>query len=217
MTDPVNIVYFPDSWQKQTRIYQVRHEKNIPPVSQKTQTQTRFPGPDGDGRRAENSVEPPPPGAGQVDGLIGRTTAQRDSSTHEECFAMPDGDARQSCERRRNDLPRRGRLVHSSLFAECRVQRQRYPGQLMVLCLRSGSDAALRLGVVASRSLGGAVTRNRAKRRLREVFRLCRPQLCGAYDVILLARTGINRASAQEICGEFLRLARQARILSNAG
>lgn len=130
---------------------------------------------------------------------------------------MPDGDSRQSRQRGRYDLSRRRRLVNSKLFEECRVQRQRYPGQFMVLCLRSGPAAAMRLGVVASRNLGGAVIRNRAKRRLREVFRLCRPRLCGAYDVILLARSGINRASAQDICGEFLRLARQARIVSGAG
>ena len=45
-----------------------------------------------------------------------------------------------------------------------------------------------RLGVTVSTKLGGAVVRNRARRRLREVFRLAQPDLKRGYDVILVAR-----------------------------
>ncbi len=58
------------------------------------------------------------------------------------------------------------------------------------------------------------MARNRAKRRLREAFRLCRHQLSGPYDVILLARAGIAQGSASEICNELLTLARQAGIFT---
>ncbi len=126
---------------------------------------------------------------------------------------MPDGDARQPGGQPHR-LHRRQRLIHSALFAECQAQQQRYAGRWMVLCLRRGPDAALRLGVIAGRRLGGAVVRNRAKRRLREVFRLCRPRLTGLYDVILLARSGLDRAQAPEIRDDFLKLARRAGLLS---
>lgn len=43
---------------------------------------------------------------------------------------------------------------------------------MLVLTNALGVD---RLGVVASRKLGGAVVRNRAKRRVREMFRLGQP------------------------------------------
>ena len=125
---------------------------------------------------------------------------------------MPDGDARQAI--RRCALPRHRRLLHSSLFEECRHQQQRYAGHRMVLCLRSGPGASLRLGVVASRRLGGAVVRNRAKRRLREAFRLCRHMLSGQYDVILVARAGINQSSTAEVCKELLILAKRAGIFT---
>lgn len=52
-----------------------------------------------------------------------------------------------------------------------------------------GSD---RLGIVASRRVGGAVIRNRAKRRLREIFRRDLPSRAAAasraFDVVAIAR-----------------------------
>ena len=45
-----------------------------------------------------------------------------------------------------------------------------------------------RVGVVASKRIGNAVARNRAKRRLREVFRLHQECLPASCDLILTAR-----------------------------
>jgi ribonuclease P protein component, eubacterial len=51
-----------------------------------------------------------------------------------------------------------------------------------------------RLGVIASTAaVGGAVLRNRAKRRLREVFRLHQRCVPADYDVLLVARRSLNR------------------------
>ena len=57
----------------------------------------------------------------------------------------------------------------------------------------------MRLGVVASRRVGGAVQRNRAKRVLREVFRLARPDAERSVDVVLVARRGIVEARFQDV------------------
>ena len=54
---------------------------------------------------------------------------------------------------------------------------------------RQGGQAPLRrLGVIASRRVGGAVKRNRAKRVLREVFRQNQELLPEQIDVLLIAR-----------------------------
>lgn len=58
---------------------------------------------------------------------------------------------------------------------------------LVLYCRPNGLDRN-RLGVTVSTKLGGAVVRNRARRRLREVFRLAQPDLKRGYDVILVAR-----------------------------
>ena len=60
--------------------------------------------------------------------------------------------------------------------------------------------APARLGVVASRSaIGNAVQRARAKRRLREIFRHQQQRVPAGYDVLLVARSSLNRLEYQEI------------------
>ena len=98
-------------------------------------------------------------------------------------------------------------------FEEAYGQGSSWRGRLMVLWLRSGPGAALRLGVVASRKVGGSVQRARAKRRLREVYRLNRHQLAGDCDVILVARYSLPEAPWPAVVEDLLTLARRAGIL----
>ena len=46
-----------------------------------------------------------------------------------------------------------------------------------------------RTGYTVSKKLGGAVRRNRIRRRLREIVRLNQTRLCQGYDLIVVART----------------------------
>lgn len=84
----------------------------------------------------------------------------------------------------------------------------------MIMWLREGNDASLRLGVAAGRTIGGAVQRNRAKRRLREVFRLNRHCLRGNCDIVLMARGRLNQAPWGEVQSELIQLAGRAGILA---
>ena len=56
-----------------------------------------------------------------------------------------------------------------------------------------------RLGVVASRRVGNAVRRNRAKRLLREAFRQNQHRLPPSCDLVLVARPAILQRSFAEI------------------
>jgi ribonuclease P protein component len=111
-------------------------------------------------------------------------------------------------------LSRRMRLTNSPDFKEAFDQGRKVVGACMVLWLRSGSGASLRLGAVASRkSFRRSVDRSRARRYLREAFRLLRHRLQGPVDVILLARPPLlsSRAEARE--KELFALAKRAGIL----
>lgn len=82
----------------------------------------------------------------------------------------------------------------------------------MVLWLRSGPGASLRLGVVASRKVGDAVRRARAKRRLREAWRRNRSRFHGDYDVVLVARRSIIAAPWESVVADLMKQARRAGL-----
>ncbi|MBN1673276.1 MAG: ribonuclease P protein component [Kiritimatiellae bacterium] len=111
-------------------------------------------------------------------------------------------------------LSRAQRLTQSRHFAEAYRQGHRHVGRYMVLWVRHAEDGALRLGVVASRRVGKAVQRARAKRRLREAYRRNRHRFNGTCDVILVARSAILSADWLGVERELLALAERARLVS---
>ena len=110
-------------------------------------------------------------------------------------------------------LGKRQRLIRPIEFDEAFSQNRKQVGRLMVLWLRAGEGAALRLGVVTSRKVGGAVQRARARRVLREAFRRSRHTFDGAVDVVLVARAPVVRAPWAEVTNELEALAAKAGIL----
>lgn len=93
------------------------------------------------------------------------------------------------------DQDRLGRLLRRPEFLAVAGTRRRWnaPGLVLQLRRRGGHEvvpAAVRYGLTASRKVGGAVQRNRARRRLRalaeEIFPI---HALGGVDLVLIART----------------------------
>lgn len=70
-----------------------------------------------------------------------------------------------------------------------------------------------RLGVTVSTKLGGAVVRNRARRRLREVYRLAQGDLVQGFDIIAVARGRAVDGPYDRLTKAFYRACRELGLL----
>lgn len=75
----------------------------------------------------------------------------------------------------------------------------------------STTAGPVRLGLAVSRRVGGAVVRNRLKRRVRDWFRRSRPALPESVDLVVIARPQAANYSSEAISAELTRLVAQAR------
>lgn len=74
---------------------------------------------------------------------------------------------------------------------------------LLVADQRSGDPTGTpRLGLTVSRRVGGAVVRNRVKRRLREWFRQHRSGCPAGKDLVIIARPAAASISAADLARE---------------
>jgi ribonuclease P protein component len=92
-----------------------------------------------------------------------------------------------------------GRLLRRAEFLAVAGARRKTAMPGLVLQTRpwhpneSAGDCLIRVGYTASRRVGGAVERNRAKRRLRAAAQEILPERAvGQHDYVLIARAGTN-------------------------
>lgn len=83
----------------------------------------------------------------------------------------------------------------------------------LALYARRGRSGQNRLGITVSKKLGNAVTRNRVRRRLREVYRLHEEAFLPGRDIVVVARVRAAHVSYQILERDFLRLAKRLNLL----
>jgi ribonuclease P protein component len=118
-------------------------------------------------------------------GLTAGTRAQRNAEQDGE---LVNADApKRTVEKAGAGFPRAARLLkHSDFDRVYKLGRRHFSSHMTVFYLRQAEGGA-RVGFTVGRVLGGAVERNRIKRRLREAVRLRRSVLkgAGAVDVVI--------------------------------
>ena len=109
-------------------------------------------------------------------------------------------------------MERRYRLRGRNRFRGIRERGQRWVHPLAVLGgLPNGLDHT-RCGFIVGRKLGGAVERNRIRRRLREAVRLSYQHMLPGWDLVWIARPPIGQADFGAIVAAVGYLLRQAGL-----
>ena len=112
-------------------------------------------------------------------------------------------------------FPKSARIQASSDFRNHKENGERLvKGCLLANWQLLPSNSYSRLGVVTSRHLGKAVIRNRARRLMRECFRLHKKEFLSEVDLILVARKSIAKKSFFDVEKDFIALLKKCNLLS---
>jgi ribonuclease P protein component len=103
------------------------------------------------------------------------------------------------------------RLRKRREFEECYASGVRVSGRhVQVFLLPAAGANRPRLGISVPRRVGPAVTRNRVRRRLREIFRRGRALFAAPLSIVVNARPSAAQASFQELSEDFVAAVRRA-------
>ena len=83
---------------------------------------------------------------------------------------------------------------------------------LLVVRIRRTGLEETRFGLSTGRKLGGAVVRNRVRRRLREALRAMAPSFQPGWDVLIIARPPVIGADFQALAGALQNLLRRGGV-----
>lgn len=96
-------------------------------------------------------------------------------------------------------MQRQFRLRRSTDVKRVRRLGKSYAHPFVLLMALKNDLPRLRVGVAAGRRVGGAVQRNRAKRLLRAAMQPLLPNLAPGWDVLLIARPPLPKATMLEV------------------
>ena len=100
-------------------------------------------------------------------------------------------------------FPRSARLLRHSDFERVYQQGKRhFSPRMTIFYLRREQGEGLRIGFTVGRALGGAVDRNRIRRRMREAVRLRRPVEFAAVDVVINPKRSVLKVAFDELVAE---------------
>ena len=111
-------------------------------------------------------------------------------------------------------MNRKNRLSSTTEFRRVRRTGKSYAHPLVLLIASSSINEYARLGVTASRAIGNAVRRNRAKRRMRAAFQEF--ELAPGWDLILVAQPGLAEAPWSELLEAINNLLKKAWAIGSS-
>ena len=106
----------------------------------------------------------------------------------------------------RLEFPREARLVRRGDFdAVYRAGKRRSSSHFTVF-FRANQLPVSRFGFSIKKALGGAVVRNRIRRRIREIVRCHRMEIPAGCDIVIHPKSGVARAEFVSLTADLVRL-----------
>lgn len=109
----------------------------------------------------------------------------------------------------RLDFPRECRLVRRSEYDAVYREGRRRSSREFTVFLRANGLEISRFGWSIKKALGGAVRRNRVRRRLREIVRLHRQEIAPGWDIVIHPRSSVASTEFSRLTGELMKLLSQ--------
>lgn len=103
-------------------------------------------------------------------------------------------------------FPREARLVRRGEFDAVYRTGKRFSSSHFTVFVRRNELALNRFGFSIKKALGGAVVRNRIRRRLREVVRCHRQEVSPGWDIVIHPKSSVGKAPFVAITEDLLRL-----------
>ena len=106
-------------------------------------------------------------------------------------------------------------LKYNNVFRRLYAKGKSQVTPHLALYARKNGSRQNRLGITVGTKLGKAVTRNRVRRRLREIYRIHEPSFLPGYDLVVVARVRAVYARYDELERSFLKAARGLGLLED--
>ena len=106
------------------------------------------------------------------------------------------------------EFPREARLVQRGAFDAAYRAGTRRSSSHFTVFFRANELPQSRFGFSIKKAAGGAVVRNRIRRRLREIVRCHRLEIPAGWDMVIHPKSSVARAEFAALTAELLRLLR---------
>ncbi|MBS1853294.1 MAG: ribonuclease P protein component [Acidobacteria bacterium] len=118
----------------------------------------------------------------------------------------PEGNANSPLQRKKGKFPRSARLLRHADFDRVYKQGKRhFAPHLTAFYLPRAEGQGFRVGLTVSRALGGAVDRNRIRRRLRDAIRQLMPLSQVGIDLVINPKKSLRTAAFSEVLRDLAR------------
>jgi ribonuclease P protein component len=106
----------------------------------------------------------------------------------------------------RLDFPREARLVRRGDFDAVYRAGKRRSNSHFTVFFRANQLPQSRFGFSIKKALGGAVLRNRIRRRVREIVRCHRLEIVAGWDIVIHPKNNVAKAEFAPLTADLLRL-----------